>query len=363
MTLQSIQQAAADVQITAQLVDRKGLVKAVMVQVAPAAATTIVPDSDGMWPSLPEGKEVELLLNPETKSASGRMQIALSGQGPAARKILVQTAHRYRSRQVVYSSPKEYDLPGKPGRIPAPGAPMEWILKTARRESFGLFEPLVDPDNDCKLVKDDVGYKFKIEIPGGVPHTLTPDGAIRLDTTKPLHDAPMCLISVEGDFAALVKVTGEIGSRGSRPIDRQGDEIPFTYQGAGLLLYQDRNNFVRVERAALVEAKTLQPIQKILFEVVKDGKRVHQSDDLQVPAGPVYLLLVRRNGRVIFGASANLAAPPIPVMGINLDLPPNVQVGLSASNISAKPFSATFENFALLNDLTVIDAKFGNDTQ
>ena len=32
---------------------------------------------------------------------------------------------------------------------------------------------------------------------------------------------------------------------------------------------------------------------------------------------------------------------------IELDLPKKVKVGLSASNISAKPFTAKFENFAL----------------
>ena len=48
--------------------------------------------------------------------------------------------------------------------------------------------------------------------------------------------------------------------------------IPFTFNGAGLILYQDKDNFVRLERTAGVGLDNLQPIHKVLFEVVKDGK-------------------------------------------------------------------------------------------
>jgi hypothetical protein len=37
-----------------------------------------------------------------------------------------------------------------------------------------------------------------------------------------------------------------------------------------------------------------------------------------------------------------------------------VKVGLTAGNISAKPFSATFDNFALLGDATMIDDELGD---
>ena len=43
----------------------------------------------------------------------------------------------------------------------------------------------------------------------------------------------------------------------------------------------------------------------------------------------------------------------------DLVLPSKVKIGLTASNISAKPFTATFENFAVLTDVSVIDEQFG----
>jgi len=360
LTLQSIQQGAANLQIKADLVDPKGMVKAVIVHVAPAAAGAIVPYSDGSWPPLPNTEGVQLQHDPNTASASGRVQVALSGQGVASRKVLIQTAHRYRSGQIVYSKPNEYDLPDKPGRIGPRRTALPWILEAARRKSESLLGRLIDPDKDCgsSIMSD----KRTIGIPGNKLHTLASDVVTRLDKKKSLHNAPMFLIEVEGDFAALVKITGEISPGSTLPKDRQDNNILSTFQGAGLLLYQDKDNYVRLERTAGVAVETLQPIHKVLFEVVKDGKPVDQSYP-PVPEGPLYLLLMRRKGRVVCGASHDLGALPVPIKGTELDLPSKVRIGLSASNISAKPFTATFENFAVLNDVSVIDEEFGNSTK
>ena len=168
----------------------------------------------------------------------------------------------------------------------------------------------------------------------------------------------MTLIDVEGDFAAMVEVTGEISAGTTLPRDKQGNSVPFTFQGAGLLLYQDMNNFVRLERTAGVAIASLQPVHRILFEVVKDGKQVPNQTYPAVREGPVYLLLMRRKGRVWCGVSANLGSPPQPIKTVELDLPRKIKIGLSASNISSKPFSAQFENFALINSETQLDAMF-----
>ena len=102
-----------------------------MVHVAPADSESIVPYSDGSWPALRNTEGVELRQNPDKAFASGRIQVALGDAGAAARKVLIQTAHRYRSGQLVYSSPKAFDLPEKPGRIYPTGTPLQLILKAA----------------------------------------------------------------------------------------------------------------------------------------------------------------------------------------------------------------------------------------
>jgi hypothetical protein len=361
VALRSIDHGTADLQIDAQLVDPKAMVSAVMVHVAPADSGTIVPYSDGSWPPLRNTEGVELRHDADTALASGRIKVALGSQAAATRKVLIQTVHRYRTGQLVYSRPRAYDLPDKPGRIYPAGTPLPLILKSVGRASLALLEPLVDPDKDCKLKKDDESDTIKIEIPGDKLHTLAPDVVARLDKSKPLHNAPMTLTTVEGDFAVIVKVTGELSPSLNLPEDRQGNDIPSTFQGAGLLLYQDQDSFVRLERTAAVAVGSIQPTHRLLFEVVKNGKRVESQKYPLPPDGPACLFVIRRNGRVTCASSPDLSTAPVPINGIELHLPAKIKIGLSASNISATPFTASFESFAVLDDPAIIEARFANN--
>jgi Trypsin-like peptidase domain len=360
LSLEAIQADSANVKVKADIVDPKQKVQAVLVHAAPASAGIGSPNSDGTWPPLPNTTPVELKRDANAPTATGVVQVALSGEGAAKRKIVIQTAHRDIAGKLVYSKPREVELPEKPGRVMVSSHLLR-ILRTVQRKSISMLGPLIDPEKDCKLVKDEDNLKIKIEIPGNKVRSIAPYVVQRLNKRKPLHNAPMSLIDVEGDFAALVEVTGEMRAGTNMPKDRQGNEIPFTFNGAGLLLYQDKDNFVRLERTAGVAVATLQPVHKILFEVVKDGKQVPNHVYFQVPEGPASLLLMRRKGRVIVGASPVLGAPPMPFRGIEFDLATKVKVGICASNISAKPYTAQFENFALLSNETQMDAMFGDE--
>ncbi len=360
VALESIHKGTADLQVDAQLVDPRNMVNAVMVHVAPVESGTIVPYSDGSWPPLRNTQAIELRPSPDNASASGRIHVALSEPGEGSRKVLVQTAHQYRSGQLVYSKPKAYHLPEKPGPVYPAGTPLQLILNTARRASLALLGPLVDPDKDCRLEKDDVSNTIKIEVPGDTLHTLAPQLVTAEDKTKPLHNAPTTLTAVEGDFAAIVEVTGELSPSLTLPDNRQGNAIPSTFQAAGLLLYQDKDNFVRLERTASVAVGWIQPVHRLLLEVVKNGKVVESEKYSVPPDRPSYLFLTRRTGRLIAASSPDLTVAPAPLKAIAIDLPAKLKIGLSASNISAAPFTATFENFALLSDPSIIEARFGN---
>jgi regulation of enolase protein 1 (concanavalin A-like superfamily) len=361
LTVNAIQKDSADLQIKAEIVDPMGTgVRDVVILAVAASAGTISPNGDGSWPPLPNSKPVELKRNPNAPSASGRVKVALSGEGAAARKILIQAAKKDVFSTLVYFRPKEFDLPEKPGRI-RPAGILERIVRNARRESFEMLRTFVDPSNDCKLVKDEEGMKIKIEVPGDKVHTLATEAMTRVDKTKTLHNAPMALTEVEGDFVAMVLVTGDMSPGARLPQDRQGNDLPFTFNGAGLVLYQDKDNFIRLERTAGVAVDDLQSIHQVLVEIVKDGKRLDTTDVYwPLPEGNVQLFMIRRNGKVRFqfrpgDSDATFSAPEF-----DLILPSKVSVGLSASNISAKPFTATFENFAVLNDVSVIDQQFGD---
>ena len=298
VAIKSIQNGTVDLQVDARLVDPKGTVKAVMVHAgALAGDQPVAPYSDGSWPPLPNSQGVELRHDPDTASASGRVHVLLGGKGAAAEQLFLQTAHRYQSGQLIYSRPRAYNLPGKPGRIYPVGTSLQAIVKAARRESFALLGPLVDPDKDCELKKDGTSYKIQIEIPGDKLHTLDPEILSRLDKTKPLHNAPMCLSDVEGDFAAFVEVTGQISPSLTLPEDRQGNDISATFQGAGLIVYRDRDNFIRLERTASAAVGSFQPSHRVLVEVVQDGKVVASQKQSVAAAQRAYLILMRRKGR------------------------------------------------------------------
>jgi regulation of enolase protein 1 (concanavalin A-like superfamily) len=234
------------------------------------------------------------------------------------------------------------------------------ILRSIERKSLTMLGALVDPEKDCKLTKDEENMKIKIEVPGGKIRTLAPLMKTRFNKSKPLHNAPMALVDVEGDFGAMVEVTGDMTPGSTLPKDRQGNDLVFTFQGAGLILYQDKDNFIRLERTAGVSLSDLHPIHKVLFEVVKDGKQVENHVYPPVPEGTVYLVLARRKGRVQCGFSQNLTSPPIPITQVEVDFAKKLKVGLAAANISAKPFIATFENFAVINSDTQLEALFGD---
>jgi S1-C subfamily serine protease len=352
------QKGTADLEIKAQVVDPKHMVQGVVVHVAPASsATTLAPNSDGSWPPLPNTKAVELQMDEKTRSVSGRVQVPLAGEGAAGRKVLIQTAHRDQRGQLVYAKPKEYDLPEK-GSFGHAGR-LQKMMKSAQRKSLNLLGALIDPDKDCKLTKDEDTLKIKIEIPGKL-HTLSPEITSRKNRKVSLHNAPMTMTEVDGDFAALVAVVGDISPGSATPKDRQGHTIPFTVQSAGLILYQDKNNFLRLERAGSIITERLTPVHRLIIEAVKEGKQAISPIYLDVPEKDTLLILVKRKGRVQCFYSPDSGQTIVGFHEFALDLPDKMKVGLTAANISAKPFNAAFDKFTLLNDVTLIDEEFGD---
>jgi S1-C subfamily serine protease len=356
--LSSSQQGTANLLVNALLVDPHLQVGGVVVHAAPALTVgKFSPNSDGIWSPLPNTKSFELQRDPRKSVAYGNVQIALNGSGANARRILIQAAHRDLRGRLFYSKPQEVLLPDQPGPIRASGD-LARLIKSFRPKSMSLLGPLIDPSKDCRLDKDTDNYKFKIDIPGKL-HTLSPELVARKN--QPLHNSPMTLTEVEGDFAAMVEVTGDINPGATPPPDRQVRGLSFTVQSAGLILYQDKNNFFRLERAGSVLSTNLRPVHRLIIEAVKDGKQAMSPIYLDVPEGDTLLILERRKGRVRCMFSPNQGRQIVAFRAFALNLPPKVKIGLSASNISAEPFSANFENFTLISDVTKMDQALGEN--
>ena len=359
LTLQSSsQQGTANLLVEALLVDPHLQVGGVVVRAAPALSVgKFSPNGDGVWSPLPNTKPFELQSRPPQagrhRAGPGRDQ----RHRLHARKIMIQAAHRDLRGRLVYSKPQEVLLPDQPGPIRA-SADLARLIKAFGPKSMSLLGPLIDPSKDCRLDKDDQNFRFKIDIPGKL-HTLSPELVARKN--QPLHNSPMTLTEVEGDFAAIVEVTGDINPGPTPPNDRQVRTLPFTVQSAGLIIYQDKNNFFRLERAGSIFSKTLRPVHRLIIEAVKDGKQAMNPIYLDVPEADTLLILERRKGRIRCMFSPNQGRQIVPFRAFALDLPPKVKIGLSASNISAQPFSATFENFTLISDITKMDQALGEN--
>ncbi len=125
---------------------------------------------------------------------------------------------------------------------------------------------LVDPDKECKLVKNEQTHKVEITMPEKL-FTLSP---LLKRKGQPLHNAPMSLTDVEGDFLISVQVTGNMNPGTVPAKDPLGRTLPFTFQGAGLIVYQDKSNFFRLERACQSEGRVL--VRELLVEVIRSGQ-------------------------------------------------------------------------------------------
>lgn len=188
---------------------------------------------------------------------------------------------------------------------------------------------LIDPIGDSKASLAD-GI-FTIGVAAG-PHIFDP--------LREIVDAPRALTEIDGDFTAEVKVLGDF-----RPGTVPLKGLFFTFQGAGLLVWHDKDNFVRFERAA---AYTGDQLQWIYLESCKDGKP-SKPTNIKVRNGAVTLRLERRGNAINYTYSFD-GKTWLKADHIATTLPSKVSIGISANNVSPRPFSARFTDFVLKPD-------------
>jgi S1-C subfamily serine protease/regulation of enolase protein 1 (concanavalin A-like superfamily) len=314
----------------ARMIDPLNHVQTVQLLIGPGGSTAGGPDADGNWPALTGAQSVQLNRATPIATASFRLEFPM----PKDRRLLVQTIYQLDTGKSVRTMPTPRAIGGGPVDGHGP--------------DFAALGPLVDsrgePVKDCKVEKDD--YSLTIEVPAGV-RVLSP----QLDA----HNAPMMLTEVEGDFIAQVRVTGNMIPGTTPPKFKGKDILPGTFQGAGLLLFLDSKNYVRVERS--VAADRGKPVLKAqaLIEMIKGGREL-ASYYPSIPDSPLYIRIQRIRGAVtvLFGPDGRLW---ITHQKLAIASPPKVKIGVIASNISKVPLTAQFEDFVLITEEKEIDAK------
>jgi regulation of enolase protein 1 (concanavalin A-like superfamily) len=190
----------------------------------------------------------------------------------------------------------------------------------------------IDPDGDCSIDLENGRLTIKVPQVPGKGHGLEAE-------YKTLN-APRVLRDIEGDFIADLKVEGTF-----RPLGGSAKPNSFPFVGAGLLLWSDAGNYIRLERAAIVRQDQL--LSYALFEERTNSRPVPPGGGLAVPDGPTVLRLERKGSQITASVSADgtqwRAFPPRTVQ-----FPAKLKLGVAAISSSGEPFTVTLANFRVL---------------
>lgn len=198
----------------------------------------------------------------------------------------------------------------------------------------GDWEAPIDPGGGCKIIVDETGNHIRITVPES-PRVLNAEiGRM---------DAPRVLRTVQGDFDVSVRVNGVFHPSGRSTMKQYAP-----YHGAGILLWQDERNYLRLEIAADIHRGRTRPYAN--FEWRRDGE-LASSKGMRIEDGSNRLLLQRRGDeiRASFSRDGNHWTRFAP---LTVDFRDNIKVGADAINTATNPLFAELEMFELVKPET-----------
>jgi regulation of enolase protein 1 (concanavalin A-like superfamily) len=152
-------------------------------------------------------------------------------------------------------------------------------------------------------------------------------------------NTPRVVRDVEGDFVATVKVLAEYQPTGPSTNPRA---IPFN--GAGFILWNDDQNYIRLERAALNRNNKVSTYMN--FEYFRTGERALNSNDSMAP-GDCWIRMERQGGRILGSCSTDGLAWK-EAKFFEVAWPEKLKLGLQATTSASNlPWPVTFEEFEL----------------
>jgi regulation of enolase protein 1 (concanavalin A-like superfamily) len=256
---------------------------------------------------------------------------------PKPKVIATVRAREYLSGQSIYAlfavSGANLELPDDIGRFfgsftigTKPRVKSAPKPEAAGKELAG-WGTLIDPDGDCRVSPD--GKALSVTVPGTL-HDLNAD----IDK----YNAPRVLRAVDGDFEIQVKVVGDF-----KPGEKALRAKTYPYNGAGLFVWRDSDNFIRLERGAIFNKGKIGTFAT--FEEREGGSTGALHNGGLTP-GTSYLKLARRGSR-IFGFTSKDGKKWTALKPIDTVWPSDLKVGLDAINSSNQPFVVKFEEFKL----------------
>ncbi len=325
--LEGLNSGTATVKLDVRLVDPLRNLSGVTVRYVRQSGTPApaAPDQRGSWPLLLNGTNVPMQMSPGSAKATFSLPVAT----PADRKLMAQFVLTRSTGRIFASKPVPVDIPERPGTIA--GLAME------------PDRPRTVPRWSCE-VNFTEGAKISPHAGGAIMDL--PAGVAMINAPQfKLFNAPSALVRVDGEFVAMVEISNEFDPGSTTISTSTGRRFPITFQGAGLLIWQDEKNFVRLERCKGSDGN-IGLIHRVLVEIYKDGRAVGIYYSSPMPEKPVIVMAHRKGTTMQF-----LYAEPPGKMTIfkelALDFSPSILVGISASNLSKQPLRAKFDKFTL----------------
>ena len=256
-----------------------------------------------------------LLLKIENARATGTLTLPVTGSDPS---LWGQVAFVNGSGRTIHT---------KPGRYLFGAAKPNDSKQKGKRVTF--WGEVIDPDGDCDVKLQ--GGEVVCDVPGTL-HDLNIDISVT--------NAPRVVRAIDGDFVATVRVAGSFKPG---PVRTGPKSVPFN--GAGLVVWLDSGNYIRLERGAMYRSNRV--VGLAVFESREQGSRaaVHNKGGLD-PGQDLWLRLERR-GKSLSGSFSSDGKAWDELEPMELDWPSRLHVGLDAINSCGDPMSVRFFDYSL----------------
>jgi regulation of enolase protein 1 (concanavalin A-like superfamily) len=189
---------------------------------------------------------------------------------------------------------------------------------------------VLDPSGDCDFALDPEHDRLTIKVPG-TPHVLS------AEVPQLPMNAPRVMRPIRGDFTAAVHVLGQLQPGWLKTTHYD------PYHGAGLIVWQDPSNYLRLERAVGIINGLHQPY--INYELREDG-RLAVSHGITTEDRPLFLKLQRQGG-AFRAAYSRDGRRWVDLGRVDASFAERVEVGVIAVNSSKRALAAELEGLRI----------------
>jgi regulation of enolase protein 1 (concanavalin A-like superfamily) len=189
---------------------------------------------------------------------------------------------------------------------------------------------VLDPWRDCDVSLDPERDRLTIKVPG-TPHVLS------AEVSRLPMNAPRVVRRIRGDFTAGVHALGRLEPGRSKTTHYD------PYHGAGLLVWQDPSNYLRLERAVGFIKGRRHPY--INYEL-REGGHLAMSRGITTDDRSLFLQL-RRQGLALSACYSHDGRRWVELGRVDTNFAERVDVGVVAVNSSKRTLSAELERLSV----------------